>query len=128
MEQVFTEADLKYGININGEYLRDSRFAHDVALCTEKEEEMEEDLERRNSENKNGSEQDTLLEKKIIDGLKDAQNGNQGQEEETGADQRQDGWMTSGKHRYTMAEEGTRSEEMEDICKGLYPAVDGQSL
>ncbi|GFN82754.1 hypothetical protein PoB_000926000 [Plakobranchus ocellatus] len=42
---------------------------------------------------------DTLLEKKIIDGLKDAQSGNQGQEEETGIDQKQDGWMTSGKQQ-----------------------------
>ncbi|GFN91089.1 hypothetical protein PoB_001759500 [Plakobranchus ocellatus] len=42
---------------------------------------------------------DTLLEKKTIDGLKDAQSGNQGQEEETGAEQKQDGWMTSGKQQ-----------------------------
>ncbi|GFN86530.1 cathepsin d [Plakobranchus ocellatus] len=27
-----------------------------------------------------------------------------------------------------MAEEGTRSEEMEDICRGLYPVVNGQNL
>ncbi|GFO18203.1 hypothetical protein PoB_004470800 [Plakobranchus ocellatus] len=27
-----------------------------------------------------------------------------------------------------MAEEGTRLENMEDICRGLHPAVDGQSL
>ncbi|GFO19436.1 hypothetical protein PoB_004594100 [Plakobranchus ocellatus] len=27
-----------------------------------------------------------------------------------------------------MAEESTRSEEMEDICRGLHPAVDGQNL
>ncbi|GFO07015.1 dysbindin-like [Plakobranchus ocellatus] len=94
IEQVFNEADLKYGINIDGEYLRDLRFADDVALCTEKEE-MEEHLERLKSENKNGDGQDTLLEKKTIDGLKDAQSGNQGQEEETRADRKQDGWMTS---------------------------------
>ncbi|GFO06077.1 endonuclease-reverse transcriptase [Plakobranchus ocellatus] len=50
--QVFKEADLKYGINIDGEYLRYLRFADDVALCTEKEEEMEEHLERLNSESK----------------------------------------------------------------------------
>ncbi|GFO18384.1 hypothetical protein PoB_004488900 [Plakobranchus ocellatus] len=43
----------------------------------------------------NGGGQDTLLEKKIIDGLKDAQSANQSQEEETGADRKQDGWMTS---------------------------------
>ncbi|GFO21723.1 endonuclease-reverse transcriptase [Plakobranchus ocellatus] len=48
---------------------------------------------------KNGGGQDTLLEKKTIDGLKDAQSGNQGQEEETGADQRQDRWMTSGEQQ-----------------------------
>ncbi|GFO27289.1 endonuclease-reverse transcriptase [Plakobranchus ocellatus] len=52
IEQVFKEADLKYGINIDGEYLRDLRFADDVALCIEKEEEMEEHLERLNSESK----------------------------------------------------------------------------
>ncbi|GFO49861.1 endonuclease-reverse transcriptase [Plakobranchus ocellatus] len=97
IEQVFKEADLKYGINIDGEYLRDLRFADDVALCTEKEEEMEEHLERLNDKNVGG--QDTLLGKKIIDGLKDAQSGNQGQEEETGADQKQDGWMTSGEQQ-----------------------------
>ncbi|GFO02040.1 endonuclease-reverse transcriptase [Plakobranchus ocellatus] len=39
IEQVFKEADIKYGINIDGEYLRDQRLADDVALCTEKEEE-----------------------------------------------------------------------------------------
>ncbi|GFO03530.1 hypothetical protein PoB_003003500 [Plakobranchus ocellatus] len=75
---------------------------------------------------------DTLPEKKVIDGLKDAQNDNQGQEEEIGADQKQDGWMTlgkqQGKQQATMAEEGRRSEEMDDICRGLHPAVDGQSL
>ncbi|GFN88653.1 hypothetical protein PoB_001515900 [Plakobranchus ocellatus] len=42
---------------------------------------------------------DTLLAKKIMDGLKDAHNGNQGQEEETGADQKQNGWMTSGEQQ-----------------------------
>ncbi|GFO11829.1 hypothetical protein PoB_003833400 [Plakobranchus ocellatus] len=26
-----------------------------------------------------------------------------------------------------MAEEGTRSEEMDDICRGLHPAVDGKA-
>ncbi|GFO44228.1 endonuclease-reverse transcriptase [Plakobranchus ocellatus] len=52
IEQVFKEADLKYGINIDGEYVRDLRFADDVALCIEKEEEMEEHLERLNSETK----------------------------------------------------------------------------
>ncbi|GFO14426.1 endonuclease-reverse transcriptase [Plakobranchus ocellatus] len=95
IEQIFKETDLKYGINIDGEYLRDLRFADAVALCIEKEEEMEGHLERLNSRYKNVGEQDTLLEKKTIDGLKDAQSGNQGQEEETGADQKQDGWMTS---------------------------------
>ncbi|GFO20053.1 endonuclease-reverse transcriptase [Plakobranchus ocellatus] len=52
IEHVFKESDLKYGINIDGEYLRDLKFADDVALCTEKEEEMEEHLERLNSETK----------------------------------------------------------------------------
>ncbi|GFO06968.1 endonuclease-reverse transcriptase [Plakobranchus ocellatus] len=52
IEQVFKEADLKYDINIDGEYLRDLRFADDVALCTEKEEEMEEHLDGLNSESK----------------------------------------------------------------------------
>ncbi|GFO07114.1 endonuclease-reverse transcriptase [Plakobranchus ocellatus] len=52
IEQVFKEADLKYSIDIEGEYLRDLRFADDVALCTEKEVEMEEHLERLNSESK----------------------------------------------------------------------------
>ncbi|GFN98362.1 hypothetical protein PoB_002486800 [Plakobranchus ocellatus] len=76
----------------------------------------------------NGGGQGTLPEEKTIDGLKDAQSGNQGQEEETGADQKQDGWMTSGEQQSTMTEEGTRSEEMDDICRELHPAVDGQSL
>ncbi|GFN78576.1 endonuclease-reverse transcriptase [Plakobranchus ocellatus] len=39
IEQVFKEADLKYGININGEYLRDLRFTDDVVLYAEKEKE-----------------------------------------------------------------------------------------
>ncbi|GFO49158.1 endonuclease-reverse transcriptase [Plakobranchus ocellatus] len=52
IEQVFKEADLKYGISIDGEYLRDLRSADNVALCTEKEEETEENLERLSSENK----------------------------------------------------------------------------
>ncbi|GFO07854.1 endonuclease-reverse transcriptase [Plakobranchus ocellatus] len=95
IKQVFKEADIKSGINIDGEYLRDLKLADDVALCIEKEEETEEHLERLNSENKNEGRQDTLLEKKTIDGLKDAQCGKQGQEEETGADQKQNGWMTS---------------------------------
>ncbi|GFN92896.1 endonuclease-reverse transcriptase [Plakobranchus ocellatus] len=55
IEQVFKEADLKYGINIDGEYLVDLRFPDDVALCSEKEEEMEENLERLNSESRNGN-------------------------------------------------------------------------
>ena len=50
IEQVFKEADLKHGINIDGEYLRDLRFADDVALCTETEEEMEEHLNILNIE------------------------------------------------------------------------------
>ncbi|GFN83282.1 endonuclease-reverse transcriptase, partial [Plakobranchus ocellatus] len=50
IEQVFKETDLKYGINIAGENLRDLKFADDVALCIEKEEEMEEHLERLNNE------------------------------------------------------------------------------
>ncbi|GFN86712.1 endonuclease-reverse transcriptase [Plakobranchus ocellatus] len=33
-------------------------------------------------------------------------------------------WMDDFR-RCIMAEEGTRSEEMEDICRGLHPAVDG---
>ncbi|GFO12177.1 endonuclease-reverse transcriptase [Plakobranchus ocellatus] len=99
IEQVFKEADVKYGINIDGEYLRDLRFADDVALCTEKEEEMEEHLERLNSENENGGGQGTLLEKKITDGLKDAQSGNQGQEAEAGTNRKQDRWMTSGEQQ-----------------------------
>ncbi|GFN91464.1 endonuclease-reverse transcriptase [Plakobranchus ocellatus] len=52
IKQVFKEADLKHGINIDGEYLRGLRFADDVAQCTEKEVEMEEHLERLNSESK----------------------------------------------------------------------------
>ncbi|GFN91693.1 hypothetical protein PoB_001819900 [Plakobranchus ocellatus] len=56
-------------------------------------------MESNTFKDKNGGGQDTLLEQKIIDGLKDAQSGNQGQEEETGADQKQDGWMTSGEQQ-----------------------------
>ncbi|GFO12203.1 hypothetical protein PoB_003870800 [Plakobranchus ocellatus] len=48
-----------------------------------------------NGRDKNGGEQDTLLEKKTIDELKDAQSGNQGQKKGTGADRKQNGWMTS---------------------------------
>ncbi|GFN88297.1 endonuclease-reverse transcriptase [Plakobranchus ocellatus] len=52
IEQVFEEADLQYGINTDGEYLRDLRFADDVALCKEREQGMEEHLERLNCESK----------------------------------------------------------------------------
>ncbi|GFN78544.1 endonuclease-reverse transcriptase [Plakobranchus ocellatus] len=37
IEQVFKEAGLKYGINIDGEYLRDLRFADDVACLMYRE-------------------------------------------------------------------------------------------
>ncbi|GFN87978.1 hypothetical protein PoB_001448400 [Plakobranchus ocellatus] len=37
--------------------------------------------------------------KKTKDGQKDAMGGNQGQEEETKADRKHDGWMTSGKQQ-----------------------------
>ena len=40
----------KYGINIEGEYLTDLRFADDVALCTETEEDMESQLNKLNTE------------------------------------------------------------------------------
>ncbi|GFO35372.1 hypothetical protein PoB_006187700 [Plakobranchus ocellatus] len=65
--------------------------------------------------------QDTLPEKKDNRWTK---SGNQGQKEKTGADHKQDGWMTSGKQQAQNAEEGTRSEKMDDICRGLHPAVD----
>ncbi|GFO18273.1 hypothetical protein PoB_004477800 [Plakobranchus ocellatus] len=42
---------------------------------------------------------------------------------------KQDGWMTLEESRRSrMAEEDTRSEKMEDINRGLHPALDGQSL
>ncbi|GFO46386.1 hypothetical protein PoB_007289100 [Plakobranchus ocellatus] len=46
-----------------------------------------------------GGRQDTLPDEKTVDGQKDAQNSNLDQEEETGADQKQDEWMTSRKQQ-----------------------------
>ena len=52
IEQIFKKANLKKGINIDGEKLKDLRFADDVALLTEKIKEMEEHLNRLNTESK----------------------------------------------------------------------------
>ncbi|GFO35884.1 hypothetical protein PoB_006238900 [Plakobranchus ocellatus] len=49
-----------------------------------------------------GGGQDTLPVKKTIDEQKNAQSDTQGHEDGTGADRKQDGWVT-------LAEEGTRS-------------------
>ncbi|GFN93010.1 endonuclease-reverse transcriptase [Plakobranchus ocellatus] len=44
IEMIFRKADLEHGLNIDGETLTNLRFADDVALVTEKVENMEEQL------------------------------------------------------------------------------------
>lgn len=52
IEEVFRRADLKEGITIDGEELKDLRFADDVALCTTNTEQMESHLNILNKESK----------------------------------------------------------------------------
>jgi hypothetical protein len=52
IEDIFKTADLQSGINIDGEQLRDLRFADDVALCTEDTTQMETNLTILNEESK----------------------------------------------------------------------------
>ncbi|GFN74522.1 hypothetical protein PoB_000102800 [Plakobranchus ocellatus] len=74
----------------------------------------------------NGGGQDTLLEKKTTDEQKNSESGNQGQEEETGADRKQDGWMTSGKQQ---AQNDRGRHKIGGNGRHLQRAtVDGQSL
>ncbi|GFO25934.1 endonuclease-reverse transcriptase [Plakobranchus ocellatus] len=44
IEMIFRKADLEHGLNVDGETLTNLRFADDVALVTEKVENMEEQL------------------------------------------------------------------------------------
>ena len=52
IEDVFQKANLKEGINIEDETLKDLRFADDVALCTKNIEDMERNLNLLNTESK----------------------------------------------------------------------------
>ncbi|KAK3803056.1 hypothetical protein RRG08_027978 [Elysia crispata] len=49
MEMIFRKAGLEHGINVDGETLTNLRFADDVALVTEKIEDMEEQLNKLNT-------------------------------------------------------------------------------
>ena len=53
IEEIFKKADLDKGINIDGERLQNLRFADDVALVTKTTKEMEEHLNKLNTESKN---------------------------------------------------------------------------
>ena len=50
MEEVFKNADISEGINVDGENLTNLRFADDVALFNEKTKQMEKYLDRLLSE------------------------------------------------------------------------------
>ena len=52
MEIVFQRAELAGGIDIQGEELKDHRFADDVALCTKEEKSMSKQLNQLNTESK----------------------------------------------------------------------------
>ena len=52
IEEIFKTASLSKGILIDGEHLKDLRFADDVALCTENEQQMEVNLNIINKESK----------------------------------------------------------------------------
>ena len=52
IEEIFKTADLNKGINIDGERLQNLRFADDVALVTKTTKEMEEHLNKLNTESK----------------------------------------------------------------------------
>ena len=52
IEEIFKKADLDKGINIDGERLQNLRFADDVALFTKTTKEMEEHLNKLNTESK----------------------------------------------------------------------------
>ena len=52
IEEIFKKADLDKGINIDGERFQNLRFADDVALVTKATKEMEEHLNKLNTESK----------------------------------------------------------------------------
>ena len=52
IEETFKKADLDKGINLDGERLQNLRFADDVALVTKTTKEMEEQLNKLNTESK----------------------------------------------------------------------------
>ena len=52
IEEIFRKADLDKGINIDGERLQNLRFEDDVALVTKTTKEMEEHLNKLNTESK----------------------------------------------------------------------------
>ena len=52
IEEIFKKVDLDKGINIDGERLQNLRFADDVALVTKTTKEMEEHLNKLNTESK----------------------------------------------------------------------------
>ena len=52
IEQVFQKSNIKKGVDVENETLKDLRFADDVALTTRTAEEMEENLNRLNTESK----------------------------------------------------------------------------
>ncbi|GFO36609.1 endonuclease-reverse transcriptase [Plakobranchus ocellatus] len=76
----------------------------------------------------NGGGQDTLLGKKMIYGLKMHRVATKVRKKRQGQTRSKMDGCHQKSSRSTMAEEDTRSEEMEDICRGLHPAVDGHSL
>ena len=52
IEEIFKKSDLDQGINIDGERLQNLRFADDVALVTKTTKEMEEQMNKLNTESK----------------------------------------------------------------------------
>ena len=69
IEEIFKKADLDKGINIDGERLQNLRFADDVALVTETSKEMEEHLNKLNTESKNMRTENTQRQNEVYDKL-----------------------------------------------------------
>ena len=69
IEEIFKTADLNKGTNIDGERLQNLRFADDVALVTKTTKEMEEHLNKLNTESKKMRTENTQRQNEVYDKL-----------------------------------------------------------